>query len=307
MGSPVTSADFRKVVEGHVLNVVEQEFKSFASLKDKFFTVVTDEKAFIDFFSVSGAGDIPEFVGMLTDLPIYPGFYTKIEPREFAARMAWERKVLDDKQYKIWNDRGKILARSWNRTEEKMTVQPYTTAFSTAYSFHTSEEGVAMCSNSHLTKSGTSTTNGFDNLGTSALSKTSVAATRLAHRLLRDDISQRIDMPSDISLVVPGALEEAGWEIVKTKQGLDTAEGNENFHYGRYELEVIDRLDDTSTTDWFLSSRSMRKDAMVWFDRIRPDPGSRWDYDTMTFYVWLYARVGWGLTDWRHSYGNNVA
>lgn len=306
MGSPVTSAQFRKLVEGHVQRVVRAKYDEIPSVKDKIYDVMTSDRAYEDFYSISGIQDIPRFTGQLSYLSMFPGWYTKIEPKEFAGALQFERKLLDDERYGALTDRASLLSESARRTQVKYEVRPFAYAPTAAFDFTTSEEGVALASNSHTTKSGTSTTVGFDNLGTSPISATSIATTRLAMKQFRDDISERFNMPDDLVLVVPQTQEEAAWTFVNTPSGYQTAASDKNFHSGRYEIMALPYLDDYDTASWGIASKSLMKKYMKWIDRVKPDPNTTWDFDTFMLKLSIYLRFANGVTSWRFLYWHQV-
>jgi len=204
--------------------------------------MLPSDSAWEEFYSVGAVPDIPEFNGKISYLGIAPGYHVKIEPKEYAGGIQAERKLIDDKKYSVLDNRAAGLMTAAQRTREKLGVRTFANAFSAAFDFMTSEEGVALCSSSHTTKAGTSTASGFDNAGTSALSKTSVAATRLLMRQFRNDISERIDMSDNLALIVPDNLADTAYEIVNTPKSLDTAEGNVNPQYKRHTVIPYLRL-----------------------------------------------------------------
>lgn len=307
MGSIIESASFRKLVEGHIKNVKQQTYKDIPSYRDRLFKVMSSDSAYEDFYDIGTVPDIPVFSGRIDYLPVYPGFYTKIEPKEFAGGIMFQRKILDDEQYGVLSNRASWLMRAARRTEIKAEMKFLVYAFSNAFEYMTSEEGVALCSTSHLTKSGASTSSGFNNLSTAALSKTSVAAARLKMRLFRDDLGERIDVGDDLMLIVPDNLQETAWEIIKTPKSLDTAEGNMNFHFNRYDLQVLPRLDDYSTSNWYLAWKSQMKQDSIWIDRIKPEPKNTWDFETYTLKLAMYFRIAYGHRGWRFLLGSQVS
>jgi len=218
-----------------------------------------------------------------------------------------ERKLIDDKKYKVLDSRAEALMTAAQRTREKKAARVFTGAFSTAYDFMESEEGVALCSNSHTTKSGTSTSSGFDNLTTTALSKTSLAANRLAMRLFRNDISERIDIGDDLAIVVPDALADVAYEIVGTPAGYGTAHLDKNMDYGRYEVIPYMRLDDNDTNNYFLVWKSQMKKDLFWIDRIAPEVNNTVDFETFMIKHSIYFRIAYGWQDWRWCMGAQVS
>lgn len=308
MGNPVVSADFVRLLDKRLREVGEdkKKYAELSAMIPKIFRTLPSDSAWEEFFSIGSLPDIPEFTGKLSYLGVSPGYHIKIEPGEFAGGVQVERKFLDDKKYSVFDDRAGAIMTSAMRTKEKKAVRVFANAFSTAYDFMTNEEGVALCSDSHTTKAGTSTTNGFDNAGTSAMSKVSVAATRILMRKFRNSISERIEMPDDLALIYPDDLDSTAREIVGTQKGYDTAAQNINPEYQRYELIPYMRLSDSSTKNWFMVSKSMMKDSLIWIDRIAPDLNTTIDFETLLTKISLYMRMGYGYLDWRWIYGHNV-
>lgn len=141
------------------------------------------------------------------------------------------------------------------------------------------------------------------NEGTSALSATTVEATRLLMAAFCDDIGEKISVLPD-TIIAPRALEQTGWEIINTKGKVDTANNNANFHQGKYKLVIWDRL--TDTTNWFMSDYSMQKEYLNWWNREPVQFFQDKDSSTMVAIYLGYYRVGTGWDDWRFLYGQLV-
>jgi len=305
----MTSAQFVRLLDKRLREVSQatiDELHEKESMVPKLYRVLPSDSAFEEFYSVGALPDIPEFNGKLEYLSASPGYYIKIEPKEFAGGTMFERKLIDDKKYAVLDDRAGMLANSAHRVMEKYACRPFAYAFSSAFDFMTSEEGVSLCSSSHSTKSGTSTTYGFDNSGTSALSKTSVAATRILMRKFRNDISERIVIDPD-TLIVPDNLYDTALEIVGTEKGLYSAEGTINVQKGRYSVIPYLRLDDYDTNNWFMVDSKLMKKNLIWINRIKPEPHNTIDFETFQIKHSVYFRMGNGFLDWRWIYGHTVS
>lgn len=246
MANPLTSSQFVRLLDKRLREVSEAKFKELPSMIPQIYRMLPSEGAFEEFYEIGALPDIPEFSGKLEYVNQSPGFYTKIEPKEYAGATAFERKLLDDKKYGVLDGRAEMLAESAHRVQEKLGVRPLGYAFSSAFDFMQSEEGVSLCSSSHTTKSGTSTSSGFDNSGTSALSKSAVAATRILMRQFRNDISERIVIEPD-TLIVPDNLFDTALEITGSQKDPDSAENAINPQYGRFKVIPYLRLDDYDT------------------------------------------------------------
>lgn len=307
MGTPIVSSEFIRLMDKRLTLVEENKYKSLESMIPKLYNVTSTNQQWEEYFNVGSLPDIPEFTGKIEYLPMAPGYHTKIEPKEYAGGIQVERKFLDDKLYNVFDRRAESLVESAHRTREKLGVKTFVNAFSTAFDFMESEEGTSLCSSSHTTKSGTSTASGFDNSGTSALSKTSVAATRLLMRKFRNDRSERIAMSDNLALIVPDNLVDAAQEIVGTSHGLDTAEGNINPQAGRYTIIPYLRLDDYDTNNWFMVDMDRMKQDLLWLNRVNDDINHTIDFETYLTKMSIYYRVAYGWKDWRWIYGHNVS
>jgi len=308
MGVPITSAQQVRLLQANLREVGENKYNELKSMIPEMFRVVSSESAWEEFYDVGSVPDIPEFNGKLSTLSVAAGFHKIIEPKEFGAKIDIERKLIDDKKYSVLDNMAAKLMVSAHRTREKTGVKLFANSSSTAYDFMTkNEEGVALCSSSHTTKSGTSTASGFDNSGTSAISKTTVAATRILMRQFRNDISERIEISDNLGLVVPDNLADIAEEINGTPKSMDTAEGNINTQAGRYKVIPYLRLDDTDTNNWYMVDLDAQKESAIWLDRIKPEISSQVDFNTYLKEVAVYMRHAYGYIDWRWIYGHVVS
>lgn len=313
MGNPLVSSQFMRLLDDRLRKVYVDSFSELPSMVDKLFGVIKSDKAWEEFYGVGAVPDIPAFNGLLEYLSVAPQYYTRIEPKEFAGGIQIERKLLDDDRYDVIKSRQNGLVGSLLRVKEKYGAQAFGYAFSSALAFATSEEGVALCSSSHTTKSGASTATGFSNAGSSALSKTSIAATRILMRKFKNEAGQRIVIEPD-TLIVPDSLydtacEAIGWTDKGASSQLDpdSANGKVNTQYNRWKVIAYPRLDDYDTNNWFMVDSKQMKEYLIWIDRIAPDITTEKDFDSMMFKQAIYARFGYGFTDWRFIYGHNVS
>lgn len=302
MGSPVTKGDFQRLLDLRLTKVWEEESKKpeLKGMIPELFNVKSSSSAFEESFYTTGVGDIPEFHGKITYLPVYPGWHKKAEHKTFSAGIQVEREILDDKKYPVLDNNAKKLLRAALRTQEKWAARVFTNAGSTAFDFMTSEEGVALCSSAHLTRAtDVSTSTGFDNTSTSALSKTSAAALRIKMRKFRTDIGERFEVSDNFGLLVPDSLVDTALEIVGSKQDPDSANNTINPSYQRYKVIPYARLEDSDTNDWYMVNMDLLKENLTWFDRIKPEPKSTVDFDTYTVLQAVYFRCSYIWDDWR--------
>ena len=307
MSSPVSKSEFVRLLDNRIKTVGEDKYKNLPKMRDKLYKVVNTDSAWEEYYDVGSLPDVPSYNGKLEYLGISPGFHTKIENKTYALGVQVERELIDDKKYPVLMNMAEKLMVSAHRTQAKIEARPFQNAFSAAFDYMTSEEGVALCSSSHSTKSGTSTTTGFDNAGTSALSKTSIAATRLAMRLFRNDISERIEIGDDLCIVCPDALADQAYEVTNTMKQVDSANNNVNMEFGRYKVIPYLRLDDTDANNWFMCWESHMKESLIWQERVAPEINTTWDFETYLNKFSVYFRCANGFIDWRWIYGHNVS
>ena len=308
MAHPILASQFPKVFDKRIREIQENVWEDLTKTESHIadlYRVIKSDSNVEEFASVGAVPDIPEFNGVLQSLPVFPGFYNKIEPKEFGGKLIYERKFLDDKKFPVMMADAEGLFTSAHRVREKHAVKGLAYAFSSAYDFLTSEEGVAWCSTAHLTKSQVSTTTGFSNAGTSALSKTSVAAQWLLMRRFKNDIGERISINPDL-LIVPDSLGDKAEEIVGTPSGLYSAEGTINMQKGRFKVLRIKLLDDYSTKNWFMADSRMLKRMNIFLDRVKPETNTWIDVNTLMTEISIYLRFGCGPLEWRCIAGMSV-
>ncbi len=285
--------------------VAQQRFASLPSYIDKLYTEKSCPGGWLDYYSITGFPDIGAFNGSLTAIGKSPGFHVRIESSQYANEAIWQRTLLDDDQHSVIADGGAELMEAAQRTREKLSASPFVNGESNSFDFVTvNEEGVGIFSNSHTTKTGVSTTTGFDNLGADALSKTSLAETIIAMGLFKDDNGERYAPPSDYMVIVPMSLQFSLEEILKTDVGFDIADGpgKKNVMYNRYTPFVWERLDDYSTSDWYVVSKSWVKKYMVHLNKVAPEVKTTIDWGTYQVRTAVYFRCGFGSNGWRFGF-----
>lgn len=305
--SPLNSATFRKLLREDLDIVAENKFAELNRQGEQLYKVISHDKATYEYYEVGGFPDIPQFNGKLSYVGKAPGYWTKIEPQEFAAGSITERKFIDDNQWGVLRDNTSGLVTALGRTQEKYRARPFNYAFSTAFDFMQTEENLSLSNDSHTTKSGASTSSGFDNKGTSAMDATSVAATWLAMRRFRDMDGERIEMSDNFAIICPDALGDTAETIAGTVKGLDTASGDINPQEGRYRVVRYMRLDDYSTTNWHMVNWDLMKRFLVWINRIPYESDMIVDFETKSVKHSIYSRWGYGWFDWRFIYSHNVS
>lgn len=306
MGVPHTTGQFGDLLDIRFQKIFDDNFPQLNNMLPELYMMEPDNgRIDMRFSQVSGYGDIPEFSGKVTYQSAAQGYDTVITPIEFASGMQVERRLFDTDQFSIMNQRPAGLARAAQRTRQKHGARPFNNAFSVDTKFYVNSEAVALCSDSHTTTVSTaSTASGFDNLVTTALSATNLAAARIQHRGLRDAQAEKGDVEPD-ELLFPEALYEVAYEINASMGKVDSAENNRNVHFGRYKMMEWSRLSDPN--NWFLMDSALRRESLKWFDSVPVEFAFAEDMDTLIAKWRLYMVYGNGHADWRWIVGANVS
>ena len=309
-GNPLALEQFARLADKRLDSVLENYLKPYQELIGTIFGSMPLDKAYAELYDIGSMPDIPFFTGKLDFLDIAPGYYTRVEPKEYAAGIQMQKKFIEDKQYAVLDDLQTSMLKAYGRTKEKSAVKAFGYGTSTAWDYMTNEEGVSLFSSSHATKSGVSTSSGFANAGTTALSKTAVVATRILFEKFRDDIGELYDSEPD-TLLVPTALYDTACEIVgyDPRSGAaeatdpDTAQRRISTTYKAFKVIPWKRLDDYSVKAWFMLDSAMAKKFLLWIDRVKPETNTQADFHTFAMMQSIRGRFGWGFRNWRFGYG----
>lgn len=272
-----------------------------ASPVPKLFNVQSSAKAVEHTYGIGGLGDVPEFNGTIA-YDTFDGLYKKDYTHvEYALGMAVERKLVDDDQYNVINQRARMLATSFVRTREKKAASVFNNAFSSSY---LGSDSKALCATDHPLGPSNASTQG--NKGTSALSAAAISATRLLMREFKDDRGELITVMPD-TLLVPPELEETATIIVKTAQKVGSADNDINYAASLIKNVIVwDYL--TDANNWFLIDSTMAKLYLNWFDRVatdfKLDPTS--DFNLVARYRG-YERYSYGWDTWQWIFGHEVS
>ena len=209
------------------------------------------------------------------------------------------RELNDDQLYHSFDNLAKSLgfAMAYRREEDAASI------FNEAATSTPSDgDGVPLLSASHPSNApGVAVQS---NKGSSAVSPTSVAATRLLMRDFRNDQGQRIMVKGSMIVCSPDK-EQTVWEIIKTPGKVNTADNDLNFLKGRYKLVAWDFLRDSN--DWFMIDERYMKMFLIWFNRIETEFGQDKDSDTFNAKYFAYMRYGFNFYDWIWTYGHVVS
>jgi len=299
------TSNFADVLDVRFQKIFDERFSQLPDRLSDFYGMKTEKQQTARFSSVGTMGDVPLFAGTITYDEVYQGYDTSVTPLEFASGLQIERRLFDDDQFNIIDQKPKALAGALFRLRQTHAARSFVNSFSVDNLFSINSEGVALCSNSHTTTaSGVSTATGFDNLRTASLSAVSLSAARIDMVNFRGDRAERISVSPD-TILIPPDLYEIAFEIIGSQGKVDSANNNANVHYGQYKAEEWNYL--TDTNDWWLIDSAMMKDYLVWIDKTKGEFGFVEDFDTLVGKWRAYARWGSGWLDWRWVLGHSVS
>ena len=118
MANPLDSAAFVRLLVNDLREVSENAYNELPSMIPTIYRMLDSDSAWEEFYNVGDVPDIPEFNGKITYLARYPGYHTKIEPKEFAGGLQWERKFLDNKKYNVMRNESAGLMQAAHRVRE---------------------------------------------------------------------------------------------------------------------------------------------------------------------------------------------
>lgn len=315
MASPMTLNQFQMVLDKNFRSIQEGKFTQYQSgMLEKYYKHMNSDEAYVQFGEIGNLPDVRAFNGAIEYVSQSPGYTTKIEPKEYALGTMFERKLLDTKRFPVMEGRVGKLGESVARTRDKTAHKPFTQAFSAAFDYMQTEEGIALCG-AHTTRTpSVSTSSGFTNNGTSSLNKTSILAGSITMSRFRDQDGERINMTPDPVVVVPMALYQQACEAVGynprtgEKSALDPDSANNKINFaGGLRVEVLPRLDDDSTKNWYLVDWNKMKEHLIWIDRVKAEFNTTIDFESLVVKSSVYASWGYGWTAWQWIHGNNVS
>ena len=303
MPVPHVATAFGDLLDKRVTKIFYDTYDQLPSLIPTMYSMETSSDETERWSSVGALPQFTEFTGSVSYSSQAQGYDTTATHLEWANGIQIERKLYDDDRHGIWERRPSGLAISANRTREVHGARMFNLGFSVDTRFANNSEAVALFSNSHTTTSGASTATGFDNLVTSAMSATALAAARIQFRGFRDDQAERINvMPS--MLLYPPDLYDIAYEIVESSGKPGVATNDKNVHMGKFRLVEWNYL--TDTNNWFMIDESAMKEYVVWFERIPLEFAFAEEIDTIIAKWRAYMRYSMGWFDWRWGMGAQV-
>lgn len=304
MPVPHSAGNWADLLDKRVTKFFDDEYTLLKDYVPDLFSMEKSSDSFEKWSAGGALGNFTQFTGTVAYQSQSQGYDVTATHIPFTNGIQIERELYDDDRHGIWQRKPKALARSAHQTRQEHGLRVLNNAFSVDTFFYNNSEGVALCSNSHTTTSGASTSTGFDNLTTSSLSATAVAASYIQMRDFRNDVGKKISIrPSKI--IIPVALYEVAHEITKSAGKVDTANNNSNVHNGMYEVFDCEFLSDAN--NWFMVDGSQQKDSLVWFDRMPLEFAMAEELDTLIAKWRAYMRYSYFWRDWRFILGASVS
>lgn len=306
MPAPATSTQFGDLLDPRFQKIFYENYDQLPDMIPQIYgSTPQNGRADMRWSNVGAFGDWTEFTGTVAYDSLNQGYDTTMTYLEFVSGCQVEYKLFADDQYNVIDKRPEGLAKAAQRTRQKHAFRLFNNATSVDSYFYSNSENVALASTAHTTTAaGVSTTTGFNNLSTSALTAVSLSAARIKGEKFRDDRGNRSAVEFD-ELWVPVDLWDQGWEINNSTGKLDTANNNANVHKGKYELKKSLYL--TDTNDWSLHSSANRKMMTYWVDREAMSFKQAEDIDTLIAKWRGYMRYGMAHTDWRFAVWSSVS
>lgn len=243
--------------------------------------------------------------GHVGDADFARGYKWTSTHHEYARAMRVQRKLVDDNRFAELLDQARRLGDSAFRFREKAAAAVFTNAFTSsgtdAYGFGIAgADGVALCSASHPRNPDDAGTTD-SNTSNVALSKANVSTVRQNMMAFTDDTGDILNVMPD-EILVPPELEDTAAEITRSVLDPTSANNAINPQAGRFRTVVWHYL--TDATDWFMIDSSLRRQSLIWYDRVPLEFGPQdLDRDTMQFRMVAYNRFSRGFRDWRWIYG----
>lgn len=266
--------------------------------------IPTNGRSNITWSEIGAFGDWGFFSGSVDYDAVAEGYDSTLTPKELASGFQVTRDLMDDDQYHVMDQKPAGLATAFTRTRQKHGARIFNNMHSIDTLFYNNSEGVALSSDSHTTRSGASTANGFDNKITTAFSATALSTARNQMWDFRDDRAGLIDINPD-EIWFPDDIFDKVWEVIESMGKVETANNNRNVHHGVYTMKQWRRM--TDANNWALVDSTMRKRMLFWSDRIPVEFAFAEDLDTIIAKWRGYARYGMVPINWRWMLGADVS
>lgn len=296
--SILNQANWSRFVQKDLSHWFSTEYSDFESMIPALFTQREPDQAIVYEVLTGDLGAVEVFDGEIAYDESKQSYRKSVEEVEYAQGIKVTKKLRRNDLYGIVQKQVVKLAQRMRAKRESIAADIFNGAFSTA----TVADTLSLCNSAHTSDVGGSNQG---NSGTSAFSPANVEATRrlmIAFKSNRDNITTTFpDM-----LIVPTALEEQAFELIKTKGKVDTAMNNANFHEGKYKLAVWHNWL-TDSNNWFMANSKLMKDYLSFYEWNPVEFFYAGEFDTLTSKHASYCSVNVSAVDWRWLYGHAVS
>lgn len=301
----IYSSQFAEALVPNIYRHFDIGYNMRPSIRQNLFTVLNSSRAWEEFVGVGGVDPTPfeqyKNQGTIGQLDFNKGYATRFTHEEYPADFKVERKFVNDDTAGIINMRAQRVGAGLNQLQESQAADVFNNAFDATN--YAGVDAQSLCDGAHpASPSDTGTTT--SNSGTSALTKTAVADTRVTMMAYTDDAGNKMGVMPD-TLLVPPALEDTAIEIVGSMLDPDSANNTTNPQAGRFRVVPWHFL--TDSNNWFMIDSVGMRLSLFWFNRIPfTVEMDKMRMDQVEIVYPMYARWSLGYTDWRWIYGHNV-
>lgn len=298
MANPMNQGNWSYFVQKDLSHHFATEYEEFESMIPALFTPREPDQAIVYEAVVGDLGSVDVFDGEITFDETKQSYRKAVEEVEYALGVKVTKKLRRNDLYGIVQTRVRRLAQRFRAKREGICSDLFNGAFSTS----TVADTLSLCNSAHTSDVGGSTQS---NSGTSAFSPANVEATRrlmIKFKSNRDNITTTFpDM-----LLLPTNLEEQGYELIKSKGKVDTAQNNANFHEGKYKMAVWHNWL-TDQNNWFMINSKLMEEYLSIYEWNPVEFFFAGEFDTLTSKHAGYMSINVSAVDWRFVYGQNVA
>jgi phage major head subunit gpT-like protein len=294
------SASFGDLLTPIFRKVVQEQYDSIPSTIPELYNMQTSKKSAEQTSSVGAFSDFGTMTGGLVPYDeVYQGYNKTFTHVVYVKGFSTSRELYDDDLYGIMKKKPFGMGVAAKRTREKKGAELFNNAWTTE---DADGDGAEWCASDH--GSNADATYSESNEGTTALSATAVAATKILMEEFTDDRGNLINVMPDTLLVPNATIADTAYEIINSKGKVDTANNNLNIHYGKYKLIIWKYLSDTN--NWYMIDSKYLQMSCHWFDRKPLEFFQDKDSDTLLAKHVGYMRYVNGQDDWRGIYGQLV-
>ena len=300
MASPMNQGNWSFFVQKDLSREFGTRYGQFQSMIPTVVGRRTSDQAIVNDVLTGDLGQVPVFDGEVSYDDTKQSFRKQTEEVERAFGIKVTKKLRRNDLYRIVQRKVRNLADRFRAAKESIVADIYNGGFSTI----TTADAVTLFNSAHPSDQ----EGGQDqsNTGTSAFSPANVEATRrlmIKFKTNRNNI-QSATFPD--MLLLPTNLEEKGFELIKTKGQVDTAQNNENFHKGRYKMAIWHNwLNDQN--NWFMLNQSRVKEDISFYEWNQVEFFFAGEVDTLVSKHVGYMSNNVAAVDWMGAFGQNVS